>query len=89
MSQRLRRLRTALGLSCRAFDRAAGRTEGTCAIIEGRDTDDITRPVAESYANAAGVPIAWLMLGVGDEPQWQTLAAARSSRAEAPTGTGG
>lgn len=73
VSRRFKRIRTALKLSCRAFDRAAGKAEGTCAIIEARDTDDITRPVAEAYAAAARVDVVWLMLGVGTEPDWQTL----------------
>lgn len=65
VSTRLRTVRGLAELSARALDRLAHRPVGTAAIIEGRSAEGIRRHVADSYARALGVEVAWLMLGVG------------------------
>lgn len=65
VSGRLQFARVCWGGTARALDRLAGRPAGVCAIIEGRDAKDIRKKIAESYATALGVRLAWLMLGEG------------------------
>lgn len=87
VSARLERARSLVGdLSARELDRLAGRPQGTCAIIEGRDQRSIRHEIALSYAAVLGVPMAWLVLGEGPEPTADSVRAAveRARRAQDP-----
>lgn len=69
VSDRLRFARTrAPNLSAGHLDRLAGKARGTCAIIEGRDQENITKKVAAPYARVLGIDLTWLMLGLGATP---------------------
>ena len=75
VSARLALARLEAGITARRLDRLAHKAEGVCAIIEARGDDSLQRKTAEPYCNALGIPLEWLLLGVGPTPDWDDVRA--------------
>ena len=77
--ERLELARKAVGISARQCDRLAGKAFGTCALLEKRAHDTkgkasgVLPQTAEAFAAALGVSLPWLLLGVGNEPEWASI----------------
>jgi hypothetical protein len=98
--ERLELARGRVGISARQCDRLAGKAYGTCALLEKHPRDakgsprGVMQRTAEAYAEGLGVPLPWLMLGLGDEPCWaevrrrveERLGVLRADEHDAPDG---
>ncbi len=81
--QRLRVLREAAGLSCRALDAVAGLHFNHVAALERADSCQTT--TARKLAEALGCTVGWLVAAEGEPPAAEAVrAAVAKARPEQP-----
>lgn len=68
LSDRLKIARSAVGLSARKLSRLAGLADGHVAMFERGIVDDGSAKTMGRLAQALGVSLDWLVLGIGDGP---------------------
>lgn len=77
IAKRLQWAREAAGMSQRRLAKLADLGDATVRHLETEHTSNIELRTAQKIAGVLGCSVAWLMLGEGDPPSEESLAALR------------